>query len=116
MKAMPRKINPNSLNNLKPGESPGRSMMYDAPKTKHTVTLTPDGWDGVRVVAENQGVSVSEFLEQIGRGQLAVLDADIMNALQDALDLAEAQAAVAQSKADGESPQSWDEVKAELGL
>lgn len=90
--------------------------MYDVPKTKHTVTLTPDGWEGVRVVAENQGVSVSEFLEKIGRGQLAVLDTEIMDALQDALDLAEAQSAIAQSKANGELPQPWDEVKAELGL
>lgn len=113
---MPRKISAKSLGNLKPGESPGRGLMYDTRKIQHTVTVTSDGWDGVKVVAENQGVSVSEFLEKIGRGQLAVLDTEIMEALQDALDLAEGQAAITQSKANGELPQPWDEVKAELGL
>lgn len=59
---------------------------------------------------------MSEFLEKIGRGAIAVLDAAIMNALQDALDLAETRAIIAQSQADGERAEPGDKVKAELGL
>jgi predicted nucleic acid-binding protein len=41
---------------------------------------------------------------------------DLVEVIQDALDLYEAQTAIAWSKSKGEEPQPWHQVKAELGL
>ena len=45
-------------------------------KNRHTVTVSDEGWEGVKNVAEGLELSVSELLEKIGSGELAVLDDD----------------------------------------
>ena len=42
----------------------------------HTLTLSDEGWEGVKNVANGLDISVSELLEKIGSGELAVLDDD----------------------------------------
>jgi hypothetical protein len=109
-----RKVNPESLKNLRPGESPGRTPIHDARKNRHGVSLTDEGWQGVEKTAKGLGYSISELLEQIGRGKLAVLGVDALEAIQDALDLAEAQAAIAEAQEQG--TKTLEQVLAEIGL
>lgn len=85
---MANKMNARSLSNLKPGESPGRNAFYKQKKNKHTITVTDEGWTNLKKLAEGLGVSVSEVIEQLGRGQLTVLDSSIIDSMQDALDSA----------------------------
>lgn len=66
--------NPKSKENLKP-----RPTFYEVAKQRHEVRLTPEGWRGLQVLAESLGFSVSEFLEQIGRGKVSLSElADIL--------------------------------------
>ena len=61
-------INPKSLANLQPGQS---NPLYDELKKQRSVTLTETGWIEVKKIAKEKfGVSVSELLEQVGRGKL----------------------------------------------
>lgn len=109
-----RKINPKSLKNLRPGESPGRTTLHDSAKNRHGVSLTDEGWSGVQEAAKKYGYSVSEFLEQIGRGNLAILELEAIEAFQDALDLAEAQTAIAEARLVGARP--LENVLSEIGF
>jgi antitoxin YefM len=45
-------------------------------KSRHSVILSDEGWKGVLNVANGLDISVSELLEKIGLGELAVLDND----------------------------------------
>lgn len=40
--------------------------------SRHEVSLTDEGWEGVKSIAEQLCLSISEFLEQLGQGHLAV--------------------------------------------
>lgn len=112
--AKKRNINPVSLSNLKPGESPGRSPMHETPKKRHGVTVSEEGWEGIQATAEGFGYSISELLDQIGRGNLAVLEVEAINALQDALDVAEARASLVEAREKGAKP--LEQVLSEMGL
>ena len=85
---MAQKINAPSPSNLKPGESPGRSPIYEEKKNKHAIAVTDEGWTRVQKLADGFGVSVSELIERLGRGQLTLLDSEAMDLMQDALDSA----------------------------
>ena len=62
---------PNSLKNLTYHE--GRKTKYGENKSKRGVTLTDEGWEGIRNLAIKHGCSsASDFLEKIGRGLMEV--------------------------------------------
>lgn len=64
--------NPRSLENLIHEGRPSGENMYGEPKKKRTLTVTESGWQGVVKVAKAAGCSsVSEYLEQLGRGEIA---------------------------------------------
>lgn len=88
--------------------------MHEAPKNRHGVSLTDEGWAGVKAAANQYGYSVSEFLEQIGRGNLAILQMEAIEAFQDAIDIAEAQASITEAKLVGARP--LDDVLTEIGF
>ena len=59
---------PNSLKNLKLG---GNKLRYEQPKKRRCISLTDEGWDKCReLIKQNFGLSVSEFMEKLGRGDL----------------------------------------------
>ena len=61
---------PNSLANL---VHTGRPKAYNAKKKVRSLTVTEEGWDGSKAVIKKLGYkSVSEFLENLGRGQVNV--------------------------------------------
>ena len=57
---------PRSRKNLRP-----RKPTYGQNKVRKDVYVTPDGWNGLKEVAEKHEVSVSELVERIGRGMIA---------------------------------------------
>ena len=80
-----RKINPVSLQNLKPGQSPGRKRLHASLKKGRSITATDEGWKGFQDLAKSFGFSVSEFVDQIGLGNLTVLETDALDVLQQAI-------------------------------
>ena len=77
----------------------------------HTISLTPEGWTGLQEVAQKLNVSVSDLLEQVGRGQLAVIDSEKLEDLWDTVDGLEG---LIEAKVEGTV--SWEQVKVELGI
>lgn len=55
----------------------GRTTVYGEAKKGHQVTVTPAGWNGIRSIAEQLEISASELIEQLGRGQLVVVIAEL---------------------------------------
>jgi hypothetical protein len=80
-------------------------------KTPYEVTLTQEAWMGVETVAKKLNLSVSELFEQIGCGQIALVDPED---LEDYLDLQDALEAEANPENQERIP--WEQVKQELGL
>ncbi len=107
---MPRGTHKNSLSNL---THEGRPLDYDEPKKTRRLSVTESGWTRARTVIGSMGMSVSEFLEQLGRGKVVVMPSENIDAFQDALDSALLRQAVAE--ANGEFV-TLDEVMAEQGL
>lgn len=65
-----RGMNPRSLKNLRPGIP----QIHDEPKTARINTaLTPTGKEGVLKLAEKYNLSLSELIEQIGRGEFQLV-------------------------------------------
>lgn len=63
---------PNSLQNLKLG---GNKLRYEQPKKRRSISLTDDGWEMCRQLSkQNFGLSVSEFMEQLARGEIDLDD------------------------------------------
>ena len=56
-------------NNLVP-----REARYGENKDRRTVSVTPTAWRNIEKGAAEKGVSVSEFIELIGRKALSVKD------------------------------------------
>ena len=64
-------VSARSLANLKPGES---HPMYSENKKQRSVTITETGWSSIKGIAKAKGLSVSELIEQIGRGKFQVIE------------------------------------------
>ena len=80
-------------------------------KTRYEVNLPPEAWMGVETVAKKLNLSVSELFEQIGCGNLKIVDPED---LEDYLDLQDALEAEADPENQERVP--WELVKQELGL
>lgn len=91
---MSRGKHPNSLQNL---THAGRPLEYDEPKAGHRVTVTKTGWESARKLIGSMGMSVSEFLEQLGRGNVLVMPSENIEAFQDAIDSALLRQAIAET-------------------
>ena len=60
-------VHPNSLANLQSGSNPA----YAHPKKRRHITVTDPGWQKAKAIAKEQfGLSFSELVEQIGRGNI----------------------------------------------
>ncbi|MCT7964355.1 hypothetical protein NG791_27125 [Laspinema sp. D1] len=70
-----KELHPNSLKNLTYHE--GRPKKWGEQKKTRKLTVTETGWEGVVEIAQEQGHSVSELLEMLGRGQLSLQVKDI---------------------------------------
>ncbi|GET35390.1 hypothetical protein [Microseira wollei] len=42
----------------------GIPVLYDEKKTRHTLLITPSSWGKLQRVARNNGLSLSEYVEQ----------------------------------------------------
>ncbi|MBW4489177.1 MAG: hypothetical protein KME12_15415 [Trichocoleus desertorum ATA4-8-CV12] len=71
---MKRKIHPKSLANL---THMGRPPIHGEAKQGRKVRVTRVGWSGLQAIAARLGLSVSELLEQLGRGQFEVRQVDM---------------------------------------
>lgn len=81
-------------------------------KIRIEITLSEEAWARLQTIANDEfDLSVSELLEQVGKGQLAVVDTE---RLEDLLDTIDALEGLLAAKEEGTIP--WEEVKAELGL
>lgn len=60
-------VHPNSLSNLK---HEGRPLKRGTYKKHRRLSVTDEGWQGCQQIAEDLGISVSEILESLGRGEL----------------------------------------------
>lgn len=107
---MARGTHKNSLSNL---THEGRPLEYGEPKAGHRVTVTPTGWNNAKQLIGSMGMSVSEFLEKLGRGQVTVMQTQELEAIEDAIDSALLRRAIAETN--GEFA-SIDEVLAERDL
>ena len=61
-------VHKNSLNNLSTGSKP----KHGAPKRPRNVSLTDDGWLGLKKLALENELSLAEFLELIGRKKISI--------------------------------------------
>jgi hypothetical protein len=69
------KLHPNSLANLKPNRE-GSKPRYGEKKKRRNVLVTDPGWEEVKAIAKEKfGLSISELVEQIGRGKFEVVEA-----------------------------------------
>ena len=57
---------PNSLANLK---HEGRPLKRGTTKKHRRLTITDEGWQGCQELSSELGLSVSEILESLGRGE-----------------------------------------------
>lgn len=79
-------FNPKSLENLnfrRGVKPPGRKPDYDQPKVQRGLAVTEEGWNGVKAIAQHFGLSVSEFIDRLGRKELVVCDPDMAESLED---------------------------------
>lgn len=60
---------PNSLANLK---HDGRPLKRGSAKKPRRLSVTNEGWEGCQQLSTEIGLSVSEILECIGRGELII--------------------------------------------
>jgi hypothetical protein len=75
---MPRGTHENSLNNLRRHRRP----KYDVPKKVHWLTVTQTGWSNTKSLVHSMGMSVSELMEELGRGGVMIVnpyDLDIVD-------------------------------------
>ncbi|NJM68154.1 MAG: hypothetical protein HC851_22030 [Acaryochloris sp. RU_4_1] len=107
---MPRGTHQNSLQNL---THEGRPLEYGEPKTGHRVTVTKTGWHNAKKLISSLGMSVSEFLEELGRGNVLIMKNQDIAEFQDAIDSALLRQAIAQTNNEFVSP---DEILAEQGM
>ena len=58
---------PNSISNL---SREGRPRKYNDNKKRRNITVTDEGWSGFEKLAKKYGVSKSDIVERIGRGEI----------------------------------------------
>lgn len=58
---------PNSLANL---QHEGRPLKRGSEKKSRRLSVTNEGWQGCKQLSDELGLSVSEILESLGRGEL----------------------------------------------
>ena len=69
-------VHPNSLANLRPGTS-GTKPRYEERKKKRNLTVTDTAWCNAKEsIKQTLGVSVSEAIELIGRGEFKIIKND----------------------------------------
>ncbi|WP_293106556.1 hypothetical protein [Moorena sp. SIO3I6] len=49
------------------GKRSGRPPMHGEAKKSHTVRTTDAAWDGLKKMADNAGLNLSEYLEALGK-------------------------------------------------
>ncbi len=79
-------------------------------KTKE-ISLTDQEYSGIKSIADNFGLSITEFLSRLSSQQLLVIDPE---SKEDQLDLEEALLILKEAKKTGEKPMSWSDFEAEL--
>ncbi len=62
--------NPNSIKNLK---HEGRPMLVGEPKKVRSIAVSDTGWQMFKLVADEMGLSMSETIERLGRGDLKLV-------------------------------------------
>lgn len=67
---MPRGTHENSLNNLRRHRRP----KYGVPKKVHWLTVTQTGWSNTKCLVHSMGMSVSELMEELGRGGVMIIN------------------------------------------
>ncbi|NJO42577.1 MAG: hypothetical protein HC769_08880 [Cyanobacteria bacterium CRU_2_1] len=85
--------------------------MSHSTNTPNQLGVSDEGWAGIQQIAQQFQLSVAELLDRIGRGSLAIVDAET---LEDYLDLQDALAA--ESNSENQERVSWEQIKQELGL
>ena len=65
-----RKMSPNSLENLKLG---GGKPRYRERKKQRNISVSQQGWEGFHELAKSQGLSLSEMIEKLGRGEFELV-------------------------------------------
>ena len=70
----PRGKHPNTLASLKKNHyHGGRPYEFTSPKKTRSVTVTEEGWENLKILAQKTGCKgISEFLEKVSRGLLEV--------------------------------------------
>lgn len=58
-------------------------------KTQYEVILSREAWAGVETIAQSHNLSVSELLEKVGFGKLAIVNSEDVEDLEDYLNLQE---------------------------
>jgi hypothetical protein len=43
-------------------------VLHDEVKKRHQIVVTPTAWENMKVKAASKGISVSELIEEFGRG------------------------------------------------
>ena len=67
-------MHPNSLANLKAGGG-GNKPRYEEKKQRRHITVSTPGWEEAKAIAKEKfGLSISELVEQIGRGKFEVVE------------------------------------------
>ena len=49
-----------------------RDYFYGEPKRRHNIMLTDTAWSNFEKAAKDRGISISEFIERIGRKAMPV--------------------------------------------
>ncbi len=45
----------------------GKPRLYSEPKTTHSIKATNTAWNGLKCLAASSGLSLSEYLESLGK-------------------------------------------------
>lgn len=59
-------VHPNSIANLK---HEGRPLKRGSTKRHRRLSVTDEGWQGCQELSDQLGMSISEILESLGRGE-----------------------------------------------
>jgi hypothetical protein len=80
---MPRGSHKNSLSNL---THEGRPLEYGEPKKERRLSVTATGWNQAKLLIEEMGMSVSRFVEELGRGRVTVIRTEELEAIVDVVE------------------------------